>query len=194
MEKPKDKSIFSNIYFWIAVLVAIVFIYLTITLSFMLVYRSRTDKADENKTTGGNVEEKSPTPSADVLKKTRVTLVKSSGWIDLDNRQITVVLAIRNLDAGVAREIARGNLFDIRIDDEPAKIINAEPVEDGFLTRAVSTFSAEKFGRFRSGASQSIEIKTALRYAGETESATLKPKFKKTTDIEVEGIKINWLN
>ena len=209
MRKPngafEPRNLFRNVYFWLAVGGAIFLLYVAfIAVTFL--------PRSTSEVTNVNAAEDIPSPNREVsaekpekinvstkrtgaLSRAQIKLITNanSGWVDSDDRKMTIVVKISNLNPSIVGEIIRSGGIEIEIDGEKATIINSEPYQrNGFLTRAEAVLSVEKFKKFSSGDTQSVEIKTTLRYDGDSAGETENQRFGKSNKTEVEGVKINW--
>ncbi len=197
------KNLFRNVYFWLAVGGAI-FLFYVAFIAFTFLPRSSSEvvvkEPDKEKVSvvgKTEVTEKSrksvSTKSDSDLQKAQVKLITNGGWVDSDDRKMTIVIQVFNLNSSGVDEIIRSGGIELEIDGEPAEIINSEPYrKNGFLTRTKAVLSVEKFEKFNLGETQSVEINTTLRYGGETITKVINNRFNKGSKTEVEGIKIHW--
>ena len=197
------KNLFRNVYFWLAVGGAIFLSYVAF-IAFTFLPRSSSevvekepDKAKVSVVGKTEVTEKSrksvsPKSGSD-LPSAQVKLITNGGWVDSDDRKMTIVIQVFNLNPAVVDEIIRSGGIELEIDGESAEIINSEPYrKNGFLTRTKAALSVEKFDKFNIGETQSVEINTTLRYGGETTAKVINKRFMKQDKTEVEGVKIHW--
>ncbi len=197
------KNLFRNVYFWLAVGGAI-FLFYVAFIAFTFLPRSSSEvvKNDPDKEKVSipvktDVTEKSrksvSIKSDSDLQKAQVKLITTGGWVDSDDRKMTIVIQIFNLNPTVVDEIIRSGGIELEIDGESAEIINSEPYrKNGFLTRTKAALSVEKFDQFNIGETQSVEINTKLRHGGETITKIINRRFAKQDKTEVEGVKIHW--
>lgn len=207
MRKPtaafEPRNLFRNVYFWLAVGGAIFLLYVGF-IAFTFLPRSTSEvtgeettekKAEDEK----NVEDETPKKRVSVngtgaLSKAKFELIKNGGWVDSDDRKMTIVIRVYNLDSSVADEIIKSGGVEIEIDGTTATIINSEPYKNnGFLTRAEAVISDEKFDNFKNGKTQSVEIITSVNHDDDKPAVKVMDKrFAKLKKVEVEGVKIDW--
>lgn len=201
----EPKNLFRNVYFWLAVGGAIFLLYVGF-IAFTFLPRSTSEVTNANTEKAENASTNKQTVSSQTPKKgisakgtgklsgARITLVKNGGWIDSDDRKMTIVMRVERLGKEIVGEIIRAGGVEIEIDGRAATIINSEPFGSGFLTRAEAVLSVEKFDKFTNGETQSVEIKTVLRYEDNSATDVENKRFAKWKDnkTEVEGVKIDW--
>lgn len=199
------KNLFRNVYFWLAVGGAIFLLYVGF-IAFTFLPRSTSEVMNANTNAAENTPTdkqivSSQTPKKSVSTKgtgkltgARITLVKNGGWVDSDDRKITIIMRVERLGKETVSEIIRAGGVEIEIDGRAATIINSEPFGSGFLTRAEAVLSVEKFDKFTNGETQTVEIKTVLHYGSDGATDFENPRFAKRKDnkTEIEGVKIDW--
>lgn len=203
-EAFEPRNLFRNVYFWLATGGAIFLLYVTF-IAFTFLPRSTSEvavvknenPANEAKEKVSEVSQKSskstPTKGKGALTRAKFDLIERGGWVDSDDRKMTVVIKVFGLDVEKIDEIIRSGGIEIEIDGVKASIINSEPFQKtGFLTRAEAVLSTEKFDKFVGGEMQSVEIKTTLNLNGDTAADVTNKRFEKQNKTEVEGVKINW--
>lgn len=205
----EPRNLFRNVYFWLAV-GAVIFLLYVGFIAFTFLPRSTSEVTNANTEKAENTSTNKQTVSSQTPKKTnisskgtgklagvRIDLIKhdNSGWVDSDDRKMTIVVKVSNLNPAIVNEIIRSGGIEIEIDGMAATIINSEPYQrNGFLTRAEAAMSVEKFDKFTGGDTQSVGIKTILRFDGDSATDVENPRFAKRKDnkTDVEGVKIDW--
>lgn len=199
----EPKNLFRNAYFWLAVGGAI-FLFYVAFIAFTFLRRSTSEVIDNNSNSNTvPVAEKKSTPETErknADSKSRIDTVKwqsqlvtNGGWVDSDDRKMTIVMRFSNLTPAKVEEIIRSGGVEIEIDGATAEIINSEPYgKSGFLTRAKAALADEKFDDFSDGKTGRVEIKTTLRYGGEMGTKVFSKNFAKQNKTDVEGVKIAW--
>lgn len=191
----EPRNLFRNVYFWLAIAGFILLLYIGF-IAFTFLPRSTTEvtKNADNSQDSGIISADSPEKkTSESLGNARFEIVKSGGWIDSDDRKMTIVLQVSNLKDSIVQDLIRNSGISIEINGTKAEIINSEPYKNnGFLTRAKAVLAVEVFDNFNSGETQSIEIKTILAVNGEVKEKTINKRFAKRDKTEVEGVKIAW--
>ncbi|HMS41635.1 MAG TPA: hypothetical protein PKE69_15490 [Pyrinomonadaceae bacterium] len=203
-EAFEPRNLFRNVYFWLAVGGTIFLLYVAF-IAFTFLPRSTSEIAIEKNVNPANeVKEKVsetaqktpkniPRKGKGALARAKFDLIEKGGWVDSDDRKMTIVMKVFGLDAEKVDEIIRSGGIEIEIDGVKAAIINSEPFQkNGFLTRAEAVLSTEKFDTFVGGETQSVEIKTTLSLNGDSAADITRKRFEKQNKTEVEGVKINW--
>ena len=198
----EPKNLFRNAYFWLAV-GGVIFLSYVAFIAFTFLPRSTSEVTENN--SNANVApsaEKTAAPpeKKNVSSKNRSAalkwqsrLVTNGGWVDSDDGKMTIVMQISDLSPSKVEEIIRSGGIAIEIDGVTAEIINSEPYrKDGFLTRAKAALASEKFDDFNSGKTGRVEIKTTLRYDGESGTKVVTKNFAKQNKTDVEGVRIAW--
>jgi hypothetical protein len=197
MEKDNLKIIFRNKYFCLAVVGAFLLIYAGFIIVALFNYADSVSLSESSKRNDNSDSEQIKKKNASVISKDlenmQIVLVDRGGWIDFDNRKITIVLRVKNLEKDYISEIIRSSSVKVQIDGDTAAIVNLEPFhETSFLIRAESILNPENFGKFRSGIVQSVEIKTKVTFGEDSKTEEINRRFVKTNKVQVEGVKIHW--
>lgn len=194
----EPKNLFRNVYFWLAVAGFILLIYVGF-IAFTFLPRSSSEVTEMNKSVNKSQDSESLSADAPEKKKSgnlgnaRFEVIKNGGWVDADDRMMTIVLQVSNLKSSIAEEIIRSGGISVEINGVRAEIINSEKFKNsGFLTRAKAVLAVETFDKFSNGETQSVEIKTNLSVNGEEKEKTITKRFAKRDKTEVEGVKIAW--
>lgn len=196
------RNLFRNVYFWLAVGGSILLLYVAF-IAFTFLPRSTSEVTNANKRENTQTEKKNvvtekteksvSSKGNGALSGARFDLIAKGGWVDSDDRKMTIVMRVYNLNPAKVSEIIRAGGIEIEIDGEKATIINSEPYQkNGFLTRAEAALSPEKFDKFSDGDTQNVEIKTILHYDGDDATDVINKRFEKRNKTEVEGVKIHW--
>ena len=198
----EPRNIFRNVYFWLAVGGSIFLLYVAF-IAFTFLPRSTSEVTNANKAENALPEKKNvvtekteksvSSKGNGALSGARFDLIEKGGWVDSDDRKMTIVVRVYNLNPAKVSEIIRAGGIEIEIDGEKATIINSEPYQkNGFLTRAEAALSSEKFDKFSDGDTQNVKIKTILHYDGDNATDFINKRFAKRNKTEVEGVKIHW--
>ncbi len=199
----EPRNLFRNAYFWLAVGGAI-FLFYVAFIAFTFLQRSTSEVVEKDsngnvvplaeKTTPAEIEKKNVASKSRIeTVKWQSKLVTNGGWVDSDDRKMTIVLRISDLSPAKVEEIIRSGGIEIEIDGALAEIINSEPYgKDGFLTRAKAALASDKFDDFSDGKTGRVEIKTTLRYEGEMGTKVVSRNFAKQNRTDVEGVRIAW--
>lgn len=199
----EPKNLFRNAYFWLAAGGAIFLFYVGF-IAFTFLPRS-TSEVTVNDSNGNVVPLAEKTSASETEKRSAASrnrretakwqsnVVTQGGWVDSDDRKMTIVLRISGLNQSKVEEIIRAGGIEIEIDGTTAEIINSEPYrKDELLTRAKAALADDKFDDFSKGKTGRVEIKTTLRYGGETATKTISKNFARQNKTDVEGVKIAW--
>jgi hypothetical protein len=198
----EPKNLFRNAYFWLAAGGAIFLFYVGfIAFTFLPRSTSEVTANNSNDTTVVQAANKTPeTEKRSAVSKNRgdtvrwqSSVVTNGGWVDSDDRKMTIVMRVSGLDQARVEEIIRSGGIEIEIDGVTAEIINSEPYRrDGFLTRAKAALAEDKFENFSKGKTARVEIATTLRYGGEMGTKIVSKSFAKKNKTDVEGVEIAW--
>ena len=198
----EPKNLLRNAYFWLAAGGAIFLFYVGfIAFTFLPRSTSEVTVNDSNgnvaalaeKTSAPETEKKSASKNRSNAVKWQSSVVTQGGWVDSDDRKMTIVLRISGLNQSKVEEIIRAGGVEVEIDGTTAEIINSEPYrKDELLTRAKAALADDKFDDFSKGKTGRVEIKTTLRYGGETATKTISKNFARQNKTDVEGVKIAW--
>jgi hypothetical protein len=188
------KNLFRNVYFWLAVGGFILLLYVGfIALTFLPRSSSEVTKDENPQDSKGLSADAELKKKSRIFENVRVSVNQNGGWVDSDDRQMTIVLQVTNLKSEIVEEIIRNNGISIQINRTKAEIINSEPYKKtGFLTRAKAVLSPEVIDKFNFGETQYVEIDTSLNVNGEEITKNINRRFAKRNKTEVEGIKIAW--
>lgn len=213
----EPRYLLRNIYFWLLVGGTILLIYVCF-IAFTFLPRSTSEVTDEKTDTASELlekrnenienstsdeteisdEENTKTSSSNKvgkqLTKAKVILLKNGGWIDKDDRKITVVIKVINLNPKIIKEIISSDGVQVEIDGQEARIINSESFKNNqLLSRAEAFLSVDKFNKFiDSDEEQKITIKTMLKVNNSSIEKIINRRFLKSNKSEIEGLKVLW--
>lgn len=194
----EPKNLFRNVYFWLAVAGLILLIYVGF-IAFTFLPRSSSEVTKDDKSVNNSQDSESLSADSTEKKKSknlgnaRFEINRNGGWVDSDNRKMTIVLEISNLKSSIVEDIIRSGGINIEINGAQAEIINSEPYRNnGLITRAKAVLAVETFDKFNNGEIQKVDIKTILKINDEEKEKTINKRFAKRNKTEVEGVRIAW--
>jgi hypothetical protein len=206
-------KLFRNIYFWLAIGGLMLLFYVGFITFFLPKTTSEiTDSkpaepnnkvkpeidedlknSEDDEPSAGIDEDKSGSDNPAKLKGVKFQFVRDGGWVDTDDRRMTIVVKALNLKADIIDAAIRSNSVGITIDDVEAKIINIEPYKKSqLLARAFAPLPVEKFDKFVAGDTQKVKVTVVLHHAGKTADDKFVRTFSKTDKTDVEGIRVKW--